>query len=189
MRVENARLMVRDGLEYERSKPNEYKLKPKCEDYDNIVIYGHSGNISLEALKWLSKLNWDGQLLNSVLIPEPKNGASRFHQYQAFSDERRIDIAKKFIEAKIKSSVLVLDWIVQRHPELKETKKQCFDEHFLFKDKLPEADTISKIRGLEGMFARNHWLILAETFNKKLEFEGRLFGKTGRPMAAFFTRA
>ena len=71
---------------------------------------------------------------------------------------------------------MVLDWLVQRHHELKETKKQCFDELDLYKDKLPEADTISKVRGVEGMVARDYWLILAETFDKKFEFGGRLFG-------------
>ena len=115
MRVENARLMIRDGCEFERAKPTEYELKPKSDEYDNIVIYGHSGNITLEALKWLSKqniqltiLNWDGQLLNSILIPEPKNGTVRFAQYQAFDSERRIEIARKFIEAKSSPRYLFL---------------------------------------------------------------------------------
>jgi len=55
LRVENARLMIRDGCEFERVEPSEYELKPKSDEYDNIVIYGHSGNITLEALKWLSE--------------------------------------------------------------------------------------------------------------------------------------
>ena len=155
------------------------------------MIYGHSGNITLEALKWLSKqniqltiLNWDGRLLNTLLIPEPKAGGTRFAQYQMFRSEKRIDIAQKFIEAKIKTSVLVLDLLTQRYPELKETKKPCFDELALYQSKLPEADTIAKIRGVEGMVARNYWLIVAETFDESLGFEGRVFGKTGRPMAA-----
>ncbi len=55
--VENTRLMIRDGREFERADPSEYELRPKSDEYDNIVIYGHSGNISLEALNWLSKQN------------------------------------------------------------------------------------------------------------------------------------
>jgi len=191
LRVENARLKIRDGCEYERSEPAEYELKPKGDEYDNIVIYGHSGNISLEALKWLSNqnvqliiLNWDGQLLNNVLIPETKNGATRFQQYKAFDSKRRVEIGRKFIDAKIKSSVIVLDWLVQRYPELKEKRMECFDELGKYKSELINANTISKILGIEGMVARNYWLILAETFDKKWGFEGRLFGKTGRPMGA-----
>lgn len=191
MKVENARLKIRDGCEFERAEPMEYELKPKYDEFDNIVIYGHSGNITLEALKWLSKqniqltiLNWDGSLLTSVTIPEPKKGATRFAQYQAFSGKNRVEIGKKFIDAKIRTSVAVLDWLAQRHPELKETKRGCFDELQQYKDKLHEADTVPKIRGIEGMVARNYWLILAETFDETLEFEGRGFGKPGRPMAA-----
>ena len=191
LRVENARLKIRDGCEYERREPAEYELRPKGDDYDSIVIYGHSGNISLEALKWLSKqnvqlniLNWDGQLLNTVLIPETKKGATRFNQYKAFDGKGRVDIAKKFIDAKITSSVAVLDWLTQRYPELKESKKASFDELNRYKGDLAEVKTISEILGIEGMVARNYWLILAEIFDKKWKFEGRLIGKTGRPMGA-----
>lgn len=191
LRVENARLIIRDGCEFERPEPCEYGLRPKYDEYDNIVIYGHSGNITLEALKWLSKqniqltvLNWDGRLLTSITIPEPKAGGTRLAQYQAFSSERRLEIARKIIDAKIRTSITTLDWMVQRYPELKDSKKACFDELTLYQSKLPEADSIAKIRGVEGMVARNYWLIVAETFDKKWEFEGRVFGKTGRPMAA-----
>lgn len=191
LRVENARLIIRDGCEYERREPAEYELRPKGDDYDNIVIYGHSGNISLEALKWLSRqnvqltiLNWDGQLLNTVLIPETKKGVIRFNQYKAFISKNRVDIAKKFIDAKITSSITVLDWLTQRYPELKEIYKVSFDELNHYKGNLSEVEKVSEILGIEGMVARNYWLILAEIFDKKWKFEGRLIGKTGRPMGA-----
>ncbi|NLT38537.1 MAG: hypothetical protein GXX95_10335 [Methanomassiliicoccus sp.] len=64
MRVENAHLIIRDGHEYERAKPSTYELKPKYDEYDNIVIYGHSGNITLEAINWLSKQNIQLTVLN-----------------------------------------------------------------------------------------------------------------------------
>lgn len=70
MRVENARLHIRNGCESVRKNPDRHELKPNGDEYDNIVIYGHSGNISLDALKWVSKqnialvvLNWDGRML------------------------------------------------------------------------------------------------------------------------------
>jgi len=191
MRVDHSHLLIRDGCEFERPEPMTYELKPKHDEFDNIVIYGHSGNITLEAIKWLSRhniqltiLNWDGSLVASVTIPEPKQGANRFAQYRAFIGKNRVEIGKRFIDAKIRTSVAVLDWVAQRHPDVRETKKGCFEELDEFKDRLPEADTIAKVRGIEGMVARNYWLILAETFDKRLEFEGRAFGKTGRPMAA-----
>ena len=96
----------------------------------------------------------------------------------------RIDIARRIIDAKIQNSSKVIDWLVQRHPELKETKRACLEELALFRTKLPDTRTVAQIRGVEGMVARNYWLILAGTFDDKLEFEGRLIGKTGRPRAA-----
>jgi CRISPR-associated protein Cas1 len=92
MRVKNARLFVKDGKEFERAEPASYELKPKYDEHDNIVIYGHSGNITLEAINWLSRqniqltvLNWDGCLLTNIVIPEPKAGGVRLAQYQAYS--------------------------------------------------------------------------------------------------------
>jgi CRISP-associated protein Cas1 len=84
MLVENAHLMIRDGCEFERSEPMTYELKPKYDEYDNIVVYGHSGNITLEAIKWLSRQNiqltvhnWDGCLLTNVPIQEPPSSRRR----------------------------------------------------------------------------------------------------------------
>jgi CRISPR-associated protein Cas1 len=120
MRVDYSHLMIRDGCEFERPEPMTYELTPKHDEFDNIVIYGHSGIITLEAIKWLSKhniqltiLNWNGSLVASVTITEPKQGANRFAQYRAFNSKSRVDIGKKFIEAKIRTSIVVLDWVVQ----------------------------------------------------------------------------
>jgi CRISP-associated protein Cas1 len=167
IRVDHSHLMIRDGCEFERPEPMTYELKPKHDEFDNIVIYGHSGNITLEAIKWLSRqniqltiLNWDGCLVASVTIPEPKQGANRFAQYRAFDSKNRVEAGKKYIDAMIRTSVAVLDWVAQRHPDVRETKKGCFRELDEYKDRLPAADTIAKVRGIEGMVACNYWLIL-----------------------------
>lgn len=109
MRVENARLMIRDGCEYDRPEPMQHGLRPKYDEYDNIVIFGHSENITMESLKWPSKqniqltiLNWDGSLLTNVLIPKPKLGTTRFAQYQSFTSDARVDIGYLIDYKKIK---------------------------------------------------------------------------------------
>ena len=50
-------------------------------DYDSIVIDGHTGSISFEAIRWLMKhginltmLNWNGNLLSTTIPKEPKAG-------------------------------------------------------------------------------------------------------------------
>jgi CRISPR-associated protein Cas1 len=81
--VDSGRLEIKDGRDLNK-EPKEIVLKPKGDDYDGIVIYGHSGNVSLEAMRWLSKqnipltvLNWDGRMLVNILIPEMKQGVIR----------------------------------------------------------------------------------------------------------------
>jgi CRISP-associated protein Cas1 len=70
IQVNDGKLFVTDGTDRSRTERPTYILKPKMYDYNSIVIYGHSGNISLDALKWVSKqnialvvLNWDGRML------------------------------------------------------------------------------------------------------------------------------
>ncbi|MCG7844237.1 MAG: CRISPR-associated endonuclease Cas1, partial [Methanomassiliicoccales archaeon] len=116
-----------------------YRVRVKAIDDDIIHIDGHSGNVSLDAIKWLSKqnvqltiLNWDGRLLTIVLIPEMKQNHVRMAQYDAARDERKVEIARKFIDAKIKNSIMVLDWLTARYPDLKGTKKLSFDQLDLF---------------------------------------------------------
>jgi CRISP-associated protein Cas1 len=66
--VDSGRLIVKDGRDIEKEPPT-YEFKAKHDDLDQVVIYGHTGNVSLEAMKWLSKqnialvvLNWDGRM-------------------------------------------------------------------------------------------------------------------------------
>lgn len=191
LRVENARLTVRNGHEADRKDPERYDLKPKGDEYDNVVIYGHSGNISLDALKWLSKqniqltvLNWDGRLLTSVLIPEIKQNGVRLAQYDAARDERKVEIARKLIDAKIKNSILVLDWLYARYPEIRETKKGQQVQIYDFQARLPKAQTVKEIRAIEGNVANAYWDIVSLIFKDKFEFGGRVVGKTGRPYGA-----
>ena len=106
--VDSGRLVIKDGQDLKK-EPSEVVLKPKGDDFDGIVVCGHSGNVSLDAMKWLSKqnipltiLNWDGRMLANVLIPEMKQGIIRMAQYDAYRDGRRLVIAKAFIEANEK---------------------------------------------------------------------------------------
>ena len=189
--VDGGRLHVKDGRDINKEEPKTIVYRPKMIDVDNIVIYGHSGNLSLDAIKWLSKqnvqltvLNWDGRLLTSILIPEVKQNNVRLAQYDASRDERKVELARKFIEAKIVNSKIVLDWLVLRYPELKDTKKGLFAQIDDFQTRLPGAKTTKDVRSIEGNIANAYWEIVSSTFEEKFEFEGRLIGKTGRPYGA-----
>ena len=80
----------------------------------------------MDAIRWLIKhnvqifiLNWDGKLLITILPPESTNVKTKFAQYHVFEDqEARLEIAKKFIEAKFEKSKTVLDFLSQRYTEI-----------------------------------------------------------------------
>lgn len=53
-------------------------------------------------------------------FPESTNVKTKFVQYHAFEEKKaRLEIAKKFIEAKFYKSKAVLDFLSQRYPEIK----------------------------------------------------------------------
>ncbi|WP_332881983.1 CRISPR-associated endonuclease Cas1 [Methanosarcina horonobensis] len=110
MRVDGGKLYIKEGRSSTCEEPKEYVFFPKRIDIDSIIIYGRKGNLTLDAIRWLIKhnvqisiLNWDGKLLTTMLPPESTNVKTKFAQYHAFEDqEKRVEIAKKFIEAKFK---------------------------------------------------------------------------------------
>src|SRR5512141_486362 len=126
MRVDGGKLHIKNGRSSPDEEPEEYVFAPKRIDIDSIVIYGRKGNLTLDAVRWLIKhnvqisiLNWEGKLLTTMLPPESTNVKTKFAQYHAFEDqEKRLEIAKKFIEAKFNKSQAVLDYLKLRYPEV-----------------------------------------------------------------------
>lgn len=52
LHVDSDRLIIKDGRDLKK-EPSETVLTPKGDDFNGIVIYGHSKNLSLDAMKWL----------------------------------------------------------------------------------------------------------------------------------------
>jgi len=85
--------------------------------HDGIIIDGHTGNITFEAMRWLSKhninltlLNWNGQLLANVMPEQPKSGKLRIKQYQKYlNSQNRFEIALKIVQAKVNNSLNLLE--------------------------------------------------------------------------------
>lgn len=190
MHVDGAKLHIKEGRFSTNEEPQEYVFAPKFIDVDNIVIYGHTGNISLDAIRWLVKqnvqvsmLNWDGRFLTSILPIESKQSFTRLAQFRAFESNKRIEVAKKIIDAKINNSIIVLKWLGERYPDiikLTDDMKEIEQNRVA----LPQASTIKEIMGFEGMVARIYWNIISSLFDEKLEFNGRIYGKTNRPMGS-----
>jgi len=100
-----------------RLKDTRLEFYPHKINHDGIIIDGHTGNITFEAMRWLSKhninltlLNWNGQLLANVMSEQPKSGKLRVKQYQKYLDsETRFEIALKIVQAKVEQSLNLLE--------------------------------------------------------------------------------
>ena len=185
--VDDGKLIIKDGRDLDK-EPIQYTYKPKFIDIDQVVLYGHTGNLSLSAIKWLMKhkipiqvIDYDGSLLTTMDPPRSKVGGVRLAQYQAYHDNR-LNIAKKFIEAKLIRSDGVISWLTERYPEISdECSTEDFDRHF--RD-LKNVTKIKEILGVEGNYAKKYWRALRLIFPEKFGFEERGFGKNDRPLGS-----
>ena len=99
-----------------KQKDNVIEFEPHRIPYDYIVIDGHYGSISFEAMRWLSKhdvsialLNWNGSLLSTTLSQETHNAHLKVKQYEEYlNTESRVYIASQIVKQKVKSSLGLL---------------------------------------------------------------------------------
>jgi CRISP-associated protein Cas1 len=185
MNVDEAKLHVRNGRSSSAEEPIEYIFSPQRIDFDNIVIYGRSGDLTLEAIRWLMKhnvqitiLNWDGKLLTTILPPESVQVKTKFAQYRAFDNpKKRLELAKKFVEAKLIKTQEVLEYLNQRYPDIDvELPVQV--------DQLDDSKNIREVMGIEGVVAAFYWREIQKIIPDKLEFSSRAVGRTNRPSGA-----
>ena len=113
-----------------RLKGTKLEFFPHKISHDGIIIDGHTGNITFEAMRWLSKhninltlLNWNGQLLANVMPEQPKSGKLRIKQYQKYLDsEARFEIALKVVHTKVAHSLNLLEELSRFYESVDFTK-------------------------------------------------------------------
>ena len=180
IRVQNlqsrSELEIVDGRE-DGKAPALIRFKPRWFPYSSLVIDGHSGYISLQALHWLSRnkvpvfvMNYDGSIISSILPPAPIKADLRAAQFQAASDpSEKFRIAHAFVEAKIARSLQVLDWLGQRYDidrEVRITKNEAA--------RLGNATNVPQLRTVEGRVALRYWEAFRKALPEWLDFQGRM---------------
>ncbi|MEM3811645.1 MAG: CRISPR-associated endonuclease Cas1 [Thermoplasmata archaeon] len=108
------------------SHRESYTFRPHQIPYDSIIIDGHYGHISFEAIRWLMKhdirvsvLKWNGNLLSTMLPKEPLNGQLKIRQYEKHIDkEERVIIASTIIKEKISKSKSMLSELSKYYLEI-----------------------------------------------------------------------
>ena len=158
------------------SETESYEFRPHQIPYDSIIIDGHYGSISLEALYWLSKhdvsislINWNGNMLYTAMPKETMNGALKIEQYKTYLDpERRMLIANRIVTQKVESSLSLLKELSRFYNlDLTTIKKEI--------EKI-DADSIKFLMTYEGRIASAYWSSLSKIFNeiaKDFHFESR----------------
>jgi CRISPR-associated protein Cas1 len=169
--VDKRRLVISD------KKGERLEFYPHQIDHDSIIIDGHTGNISFEAIRWLSKhdinvtvLNWNGNLLACINPKEPNNGRLRTKQYAKYSDDdARYMIAFKIIEEKVRQSHNLLKELSPYYQgidlEAFEKAIEAEKPHYNPNDKRKAKDRLNSLLQYEGKIAALYWEYLAKVFN------------------------
>lgn len=160
-------------------KMNEHlEFYPHQIDHDSIIIDGHTGNISFEAIRWLSKhninvtvLNWNGNLLACINPKEPNNGKLRTKQYAKYSDDNaRYEIACKIINEKVRQSHNLLKELSRYYQGIDiEAFEKAIDSekpHYNPSDKRKVKDRLNALLQYEAKIAALYWEYLAKIFNQ-----------------------
>lgn len=184
--VKERSLVVREGrfspLNYTRTLNGEFrepkllKFRPRQIPYDSIIVEGHYGMITFEAINWLMHhntpvfiLDYDGSLISAIMPPQPIRGDLRRAQIEAHLDpKKRAAIARSFIEAKLERSRQVLNWPGESHDVEREIRsfasQACTLDH---------ASTVDEIRSVEARAAEIYWRAFQKAVPAKLEFRSR----------------
>ena len=159
--------------------PTRYRFLPRTIEYDSIVLENASGQISLAALRWLSKhnipiffLDFNGETISSILPPVPVKADIRVAQIQAaINPEKKLAIARAFVQGKLNRSIEVLTWLSERYDiqkELVAAKGEAV--------KTLQTQTVNELRTVEGRTALRYWETFRKILPESLHFEGRVTG-------------
>ena len=149
-----------------KQRDSVIEFEPHRIRYDSIIIDGHYGSISFEAMRWLSKhdvslvlLNWNGNLLSVMQPQETLNADLKIKQYEKYLDpESRLYIAGQIVKQKVKSSVSLMKELSKFYDiDLTAINKEI---------QRIDYDNINSLMMYEGRIASAYWTELSKIFNR-----------------------
>lgn len=173
---ERSELCVTDGRQ--ESKDGEtYVFPPRQFPNDSIIVEGHSGYISMQALHWLARnntplfiMNYDGAIISQILPAIPIKADLRIAQIDASRDPKtKLVIAKTLVQAKIVRSLQVLDSLAERYDVAKEAQVAKHEAM-----KMDKVSTVAQLRTVEGRTALRYWEAYRKCMPEPLRFQGRM---------------
>ncbi|WP_088889836.1 type I-D CRISPR-associated endonuclease Cas1d [Leptolyngbya ohadii] len=129
----------------------------------NPQVTGDALMYALELGMSVHYLSSFGTYLGSALPGSSRNGQLRLAQYALYLDrDRRLDLVKAIVSAKIQNQYTVLYRHGQPENPLKQRKKQVDPQ-----------TTLDKVRGIEGMAAREYFAFWQAMVGESWSFTGR----------------
>jgi len=165
-----------------RLKDTRLEFFPHKINHDGIIIDGHTGNITFEAMRWLMKhninltlLNWNGQLLANVMPEQPKSGKLRIKQYQKYLDDTdRFEIALKIVQAKVEQSLNLLEQLSKFYESVDFVKiRKSAEKEDLF---------------LLGVMKNSEKQDISKSIKQLMTYEGRIAGIYHANLTAIFSQ-
>jgi len=185
--VDKRKLIITNNLKGTRLEFFPHKIS-----HDGIIIDGHTGNITFEAMRWLSKhninltlLNWNGQLLANMMPEQPKSGKLRIKQYQKYlNSTNRFEIALKIVQVKVEHSLNLLEELSKFYEsvDIAKVMKLAEKEDLFLLDTMKNSEnqdiskSIKQLMTYEGRIARIYHDNLTAIFNHlspEFNFTGR----------------
>ena len=159
-----------------KQKDSTIEFEPHRIPYDSIIIDGHYGSISFEAMRWLSKhdvslilLNWNGNLLSVTQPQETLNADLKIKQYEKYlNPDLRLYIATQIVMQKVKSSISLLKELSNFYDIDMTTINREIQR--------VDYDNINSLMMFEGRIASAYWTELSKIFNslvKDFNFHSR----------------
>lgn len=177
--VDKRNLVIENKIKKERLEFYPHKI-----DHDSIIVDGHTGCITFESLRWLTKhnipltlLNWNGNLLTTTLSEIPKSGNLRIKQYQAYLDPKiRHEIASKITHSKIKNTLaLVHELGIFYEIDVKSIENTVKKEIDFLSNLSGNSNSINSLMTFEGRVASVYFEQIAKIFNAlQLQFKFRV---------------
>lgn len=151
--LERGHLLVEDGVGEHRRQGRFSRVGHGIE---RLIVIGHSGTISFDALRWLHELDIafvqigpDGELIATGAPNRLRDVRLLRAQAMAIHTEGGLGIARDLIAEKVKGQARVLDRLAAHR-----TLRQAVAESL---DRIPESDSLDSLRFLEARAASAYW--------------------------------
>jgi CRISPR-associated endonuclease Cas1 len=150
--IERGHLLIEDGVATDRRR----RSIPRVSPLRRLVVIGHTGSVSLDALRWLrdvgagfAQIDADASLVAVGTPPMLDDVRVRRGQAVALGNRVGVDVARALLVAKLKGQAEVLRRIPQR-AAARETIERAVTG-------LGGADTIDSLRYVESRAAAAYW--------------------------------